>query len=94
MPLCLSVDLISFILLISNLLNGLSLKCKIGGCGHGFSGCDGLGGPSGFDGLGGFGGFSGLGGFGGFSGFSRFDGYSMLSLKSFPVAFTLLLNKR
>ena len=85
MPLCLSVDLISFILLISNLLNGLSLKCKIGGCGHGFSG---------FDGLGGFGGFSGLGGFGGFSGFSRFDGYSMLSLKSFPVSFTLLLNKR
>ena len=82
MPLCLSVDLISFILLISNLLNGLSLKCKIGGCGHGFSGCDGLGGPSGFDGL------------GGFSGFSRFDGYSMLSLKSFPVSFTLLLNKR
>ena len=88
MPLCLSVDLISFILLISNLLNGLSLKCKIGGCGHGFSGCDGLGGPSGF------GRFSGLGGFGGFSGFSRFDGYSMLSLKSFPVSFTLLLNKR
>ena len=82
MPLCLSVDLISFILLISNLLNGLSLKCKIGGCGHGFSGCDGLGGPSGFDGL------------GGSSGFSRFDGYSMLSLKSFPVSFTLLLNKR
>ena len=82
MPLCLSVDLISFILLISNLLNGLSLKCKIGGCGHGFSGCDGLGGPSGFDRL------------GGFSGFSRFDGYSMLSLKSFPVSFTLLLNKR
>ena len=82
MPLCLSVDLISFILLISNLLNGLSLKCKIGGCGHGFSGCDGLDGPSGFDGL------------GGFSGFSRFDGYSMLSLKSFPVSFTLLLNKR
>ena len=76
MPLCLSVDLISFILLISNLLNGLSLKCKIGGCGHGFSG------------------FDGLGGFGGFSGFSRFDGYSMLALKSFPVSFTLLLNKR
>ena len=75
----------------------LSLKRGFGGCGHGFSGCDGLGGLggfSGFNGFSGFGGFSGLGGFdglGGFGGFSGFDGYTMLSLKGFSVSFTLLL---
>ena len=54
----------SFLLAIS--------KRGFGGCGHGFSGCDGFGR------LGGFGGFSGLGGFSrfdGFGGFSGFDGY-------------------
>ena len=48
----------SFLLAIS--------KRGFGGCGHGFSGCDG------------FGGFSGVGGFSrfdGFGGFSGFDGY-------------------
>ena len=75
----------------------LSLKRRFSGCGHGFSGCDGLGGLggfSGFNGFSGFGGFSGLGGFdglGGFSEFGGFDGYPMLSLKVFSVSFTLLL---
>ena len=78
----------------------LSLKRGFDGCGHGFSGCDGLGGLGGLDRLGGFGGFSGFnelsgfGGFdelGGFSGFGGFDGYPILSLKGFSVSFTLLL---
>ena len=81
----------------------LSLKRRFSGCGHGFSGCDGLGGLggfSGFNGFSGFGGFSGLGGFDGLGGFSEFggfdrfigfDGYPMLSLKGFSVSFTLLL---
>ena len=71
-----------FVSLSNHSIGGLSLKRGFGGCGHGFSLCDGLGG------LGGFGGFSG---FNGFSGFSRFDGYPMLSLKGFAVSFTLLL---
>ena len=79
----------------------LSLKRGFSRCGHGFSGCDGLGVLGGFDRLGGFGGFtqfSGLvgfdrlRGFDGFGGFSGFDGYPMLSLKGFSVSFTLLLN--
>ena len=37
--------------------NGLSLKRRFGGCGHGFGGCDGFSGFSGFDGFDGFGGF-------------------------------------
>ena len=44
----------------------LSLKRRFGGCGHGFGGCDWLGG------LGQFGGFDGLGGFSGFGGFDGF----------------------
>ena len=44
----------------------LSLKCGFDGCGHGFGGCDRLGGFGGFNGLSGFDGFSGLGGFGAF----------------------------
>ena len=54
----------------------LSLKRWLGGCGHGFSGCDWLGELGRFDGL---------------DGFSGFDGYPMLSLKGFSVSFTLLL---
>ena len=69
----------------------LSLKRWLGGCGHGFSGCDWLGELGRFDGLDGFGGFRGFNGFGGFGGFSGFDGYPMLSLKGFSVSFTLLL---
>ena len=48
----------------------LSLKRGFDGYGHGFDGCDELGGLGGFEGLGGFGGFDE------FSGFSRFDGFS------------------
>ena len=70
---------------------GYFLKRRIGGCGHGLSGCDGLDRLGGFDGLGGFGGFRRLGGFGGFDGFSGFDGYPMLPLKGFSMSFTLLL---
>ena len=66
----------------------LSLKRGFDGCGHGFSGCDGLGGLGGLNRLGGFGGFNefsgfggfdelgGFGGFGGFSGFGGFDRFS------------------
>ena len=52
------------------------------GCGHGFGGCDALGGLGGFNGLSGFGGFEGFDGFcgfdrlDGFEGFSGFDGFS------------------
>ena len=46
----------------------LSLKRGFGGCGHGFDGCDGLGG------LVRFGGLDGFSGFGGFDRFSGFDG--------------------
>ena len=63
----------------------LSLKRRFSGCGHGFSGCNGLGG------LGEFSGFNGFSGFGGLDRFSGFDGYPMLSLKGFSVSFTLLL---
>ena len=62
--------------------DGLSLKRRFGGCGHGFSGCDGLGELGGFNGLGGFGGFDGLSGFDrliGFDEFSGFDGFSGFS---------------
>ena len=75
----------------------LSLKHGFGGCVHGFSRCDGLGGFSGFNGLSRFGGFRGLGGFDGlgwfegFDGFSEFNGYPILSLKGFSVSFILLL---
>ena len=75
----------------------LSLKRGFSGCGHGFSGCEGLGGLGGFGGFSGFsglGGFDGLGRFGrfrGFSGFGGFGGYPILSLKGFSVSFTLLL---
>ena len=60
----------------------LSLKRGFGGCGHGFGGCDRLGGFGGFDGLGGFGRFDG---FSEFDGFSRFDGFSFVysATKSF-----------
>ena len=51
---------------------GLSLKSGFGGCGHGFDGCEGLGGLDGLSGLGGFDGFGGLGGFSGFDGFGGF----------------------
>ena len=47
----------------------LSLKRGFGGCAHGFSGSDELGGLGGFEGLGRF------DGFGGFNGFSGFDGF-------------------
>ena len=50
----------------------LSLKRGFDGYGHGFGGCDGLGG------LGGFGGFDGLAGLNGFNRFSWFDGFSRL----------------
>ena len=56
---------------------GLYLKPGFGGYGHGFDGCDRLGGLCrfdglcGIDGLGGFDGFSEFGGFDGFSGFGR-----------------------
>ena len=63
----------------------LSLKREFDGCGHRFSGCDGLCGLGGFDRLGGFGVFSG------FHGCDGFGGYPMLSLKGFSVSFTLLL---
>ena len=53
----------------------LSLKRGFGGCGHGFDGCNRLGGLGGFDELGGFGGFDGLGGFCGFDGFNRLGGF-------------------
>ena len=67
---------------------GLSLKRGFGGCGDGFSRCNGLGGLGGF---GGFNRFSGFGGFSGLGGFGGFDGYPILSLKGFSVLFTLLL---
>ena len=51
--------------LISVLMR-LSSKRGLGGCGHKFGGCDGLGGFGGFDGFSGFDGFNGFGGFGGF----------------------------
>ena len=50
--------------------------------GHGFVGCDrvgGLGGFGGFNGLSGFGEFNVLGGFGEFDRLGRFDGFSGLS---------------
>ena len=49
----------------------LSLKHRFGGCGHGFSECDGLGELSGFSRLGESGEFNG---FSGFDGFRRFGG--------------------
>ena len=55
----------------NTLSSWLSLKCGFGRCGHGFDGCDGLGGLDRFSG---FGGFDGLGGFYGFSGFGGLDG--------------------
>ena len=47
----------------------LSLKRGFDGYGHGFGGCNGLGGLGGFNGLSGFGGFDGISGFDGFGGF-------------------------
>ena len=55
-----------------NIFIGLSLKRGFVRCGHGFGGCDGLGGLGAFNELGGFCGFDGLGGF---SRFGEFGGF-------------------